>query len=140
MESSADCTASTRPDGETSFTSTGTVVGSACTRPVPEDGSVATVFGHMHTLGKSFRMILDPGTPREKVLLDIPNWQFDWQLSYSLARPVPVTTADTIRIECTWDRARDTGRPQRYIVFAEGTEDEMCFGAYGLVTGPPKGS
>ncbi len=38
---------------------------------------------------------------------------------------------------CSWS-ARGTGAPipsakPKYIVFAEGTEDEMCFGTYGLV-------
>jgi hypothetical protein len=27
----------------------------------------------------------------------------------------------------------DPNRAPKYIVFAEGTEDEMCFGTYGLI-------
>ena len=113
----------------------GHIARSSCTVRVPESGSIVTVFGHMHTLGKSFDMTLDPGGPHEQLLLDIPNWQFDWQMSYSLAKPVRVSAGDRIRIDCVWDRDRAPNRAPRYIVFAEGTEDEMCFGAYGLVTG-----
>jgi hypothetical protein len=36
-------------------------------------------------------------------------------------------------MECSWDRRTDPDREPKYIVFAEGTEDEMCFGTYGLV-------
>ena len=107
---------------------------SSCDWPVRRPGDIVSVLGHMHTLGSSFRMTLDPGTPDEKVLLDIPTWNFDWQLNYQLATPVHVGPGDTVRISCTWDRSRDPARPGRYIVFAEGTEDEMCFATYGLVT------
>jgi hypothetical protein len=87
----------------------------------------------MHTLGRTFRMTLHPGTPQEQVLLDIPDWNFDWQMLYSLQTPVQVAKGDTVRIECSWDRSLDPTRTPKYIVFAEGTEDEMCFSTYSLV-------
>jgi polyisoprenoid-binding protein YceI len=113
------------------------VAHSSCTMNVPENGELITVFGHMHTLGKSIRLILDPGTPQQQVLLDIPNWNFDWQMNYALVTPIHVTTADSVEMQCTWDRSIDPNRPSKYLVFAEGTEDEMCFGTYAII---PDGS
>ncbi len=113
------------------------VAHSSCTMSVPENGELISVFGHMHTLGKAFRLTLDPGTPQQKILLDIPNWNFDWQMNYALATPIHLTTGDTVKMECTWDRSIDPNRPSKYLVFAEGTEDEMCFGTYALI---PDGS
>jgi hypothetical protein len=110
---------------------------SSCTRPVPVSGSLISVFGHMHTLGQSIRLTLDAGTPREKVLLDIPNWNFDWQMNYALAAPLHVNSGDTVRMDCTWDRTLDPNRKSKYIVFAEGTEDEMCFSTYALIPDSP---
>jgi hypothetical protein len=98
---------------------------SECEWEVPEDGRIVSVFGHEHTLGRSFRMTLDPGESSEKVLLDIPTWNFNWQMNYQLAEPIPVTKGQKVKIECSWDRATDPNRATRYIVFAEGTEDEM---------------
>ena len=89
--------------------------------------------GHMHTLGKSFRLTLQPGTPQQKVLLDIPVWNFDWQMNYGLAQPLHVTAGETIEMSCSWDRSLDPNRAPKYIVFAEGTEDEMCFGTYAII-------
>jgi polyisoprenoid-binding protein YceI len=109
------------------------VAHSSCTMPVPESGQLITVFGHMHTLGKSVRLILDPGTPQQQVLLDIPNWNFDWQMNYALATPIHVTPNDRVEMDCTWDRSIDPNRPPKYLVFAEGTEDEMCFGTYAII-------
>ena len=51
------------------------------------------VAGHMHLLGRSIRVELNPGTPRAKILLDIPRWDFHWQGSYVLA----ATRADAAR-------------------------------------------
>ena len=109
------------------------IANSSCDTKVPESGVIVAAMGHMHTLGKSFRLTLSPGTPDEKVLLDIPTWNFDWQMNYELQDPVHVNAGDTIRMQCSWDRSLDPNRPSKYIVFAEGTEDEMCFSTYAII-------
>ncbi len=109
------------------------VASTTCNYQVPESGTIVSVFGHEHTLGKSFRLTLDPDTPNPKILLDIPTWNFDWQMNYGLANPIHVNAGQTIRMSCTWDRALDPNRPPKYIVFAEGTEDEMCFSTYAII-------
>ena len=104
-----------------------------CDYTVPYDGTIVSVLGHMHTLGKSFRLTLDPGTPQQKILLDLPVWNFDWQMNYGLAQPIHVHGGEKIEMSCSWDRSLDPNRPPKYIVFAEGTEDEMCFGTYAMI-------
>lgn len=108
------------------------VATSSCDLPAGADGHIVDVYGHMHTLGSAFRMTLAPGTPREKVLLDIPVWRFEWQLHYQPRRPVDVRADDVIRIECTFDRSRRDDPEPNYITFAEGTDDEMCFGTFTI--------
>jgi hypothetical protein len=61
------------------------------------------------------------------VLLDIPVWNFAWQLSYSPVETLRVERGDVIRVTCTWDRGQRHETEPRWIVFAEGTEDEMCY-------------
>ena len=111
----------------------GNVARSDCNLVIPEDGTIVGVLGHMHTIGNTFRLTLDPDTPDQKILLDIPKWSFDWQMNYELATPIKVKAGQPIRIECSWDRRMDPTRPPKYTVFAEGTEDEMCFGTYALI-------
>jgi polyisoprenoid-binding protein YceI len=106
---------------------------SSCNLVVPEDGTIIGVFGHEHTLGSTFRMTLDAGTAKQKVLLDIPDWDFDWQMNYSLEKPIHVTAGEPLKLDCSWDRSIDPNRAQRYITFAEDTESEMCFGTYALI-------
>ncbi len=114
----------------------GSVAHSSCLATVPQSGVMVGAMGHMHTLGKSIRLTLAPGTSDEKILLDIPTWSFDWQMNYGFETPVRVTAGEKIRMDCTWDRSLDPTRKPKYIVFAEGTEDEMCFGTYSLIPDP----
>jgi polyisoprenoid-binding protein YceI len=109
------------------------VAHTTCDYQVPFDGTIVGVLGHMHTLGKSFRLTLNPGTPQQKILLDLPVWNFDWQMNYGLAQPIHVTGGEKIEMSCSWDRSLDPNRAPKYIVFAEGTEDEMCFGTYAMI-------
>lgn len=108
-----------------------------CDHVVPEDGTIVAVLGHMHTLGETFRLTLDPGEEDEQILLDIPQWSFDWQMNYALADPIQVTKGQPLKLECSWDREADPNRAPKYIVFAEGTEDEMCFATYALIPDDP---
>ena len=113
--------------------SDGTTARTSCTFQVPESGDIVGVLGHMHTLGSTFRLTLDPGTPKQKILLDIPHWSFNWQMNYGLVTPLHVTAGEPVRMDCSWDRRLDPTRAPKYIVFSEGTEDEMCFGTYSLI-------
>ncbi len=65
------------------------VASSSCDTRVPETGDIVAAMGHMHTIGKSFRLTLDPDGPDPEVLLDIPVWNFDWQMNYQLERADP---------------------------------------------------
>lgn len=113
------------------------VASASCDHTVRRDVDVIAVFGHMHEIGDAFRMTLNPGTATERILLDIPAWDFGWQLNYQFTDPVALSNGDVIRVECTWDRARLKVPENRYITWSEGTEDEMCYSA--ITTLPPRG-
>ena len=103
------------------------VAHSSCDHRIGRSGQLLAVLGHMHEIGRSFRMTLNPGTPQEQILLDIPRWDFDWQFNYPLVDPIELHAGDTIRIECSWDRHLVEQDQPHYVTWAEGTEDEMCF-------------
>lgn len=101
---------------------------SSCDHRVVNTGQIIAVLGHMHEIGKTFRMTLNPDTPEEKVLLDIPRWDFDWQFNYALGEEIILDDDDVIRVECSWDRNLfDTTAEPHWVSWAEGTEDEMCY-------------
>lgn len=112
-----------------------------CTRPVTEVSTIHASAGHMHLLGRSISITVNDGQPEEQVVLDIPVWDFDDQGSRPLSPPVKVEPGDTLTVRCTHDQSlRDLlpalkGHPERYVVWGEGTTDEMCLGAV-MVTRP----
>ena len=104
------------------------VASSSCQLPIYEFGEIISVLGHEHEIGATFRMTLNPGASDERILLDIPTWSFDWQYNYEPAEPISVKPGDTVLIECSWDRSlRDPDLEPSYILWADGTNDEMCF-------------
>ena len=113
----------------------------SCTRTVPQRSTVWALAGHMHLLGKSIEIVLNQGRSTQRTLLDIPVWNFDDQGTIGLKRPVTVAKGDTLTVRCTHDQAiRDQvsalrGTTDRYVVWGEGTSDEMCLGAVLLTRG-----
>jgi hypothetical protein len=88
--------------------------------------------GHMHLLGRSIRVELNPGTADARTLLDVPAFDFDDQALHVLPRPVRLEPGDVLRTTCTFDAGLRRQLPQlrdlppRYVVWGEGTADEMC--------------
>ena len=99
----------------------------SCDHRIRTPGEIIGVGGHMHEYGDLFRLTLNPDTPEEVVLLDIEHWDFSWQRGYELVTPIQVDRDDVVRMECTWDRSLRPELPPRWITWAEGTEDEMCY-------------
>jgi hypothetical protein len=111
-----------------------------CTRTVREPTTIRAVAGHMHLLGRSIRIQVDPGTPRARTILDIPVWDFDNQTARPI-KPVTLQPGETVKVTCKhvqWLRDQLPafhGQPDRYVVWGEGTTDEMCLGIL-VVTHP----
>jgi hypothetical protein len=98
----------------------------------PKPVGVYGALGHMHLLGSSFKLeVIRGGT--SQTVLEIPKWDFHWQSSYWLKTPMRLNTGDVVRITCTYDN-RAQNQPEvngrrvapRYVVWGEGTLDEMC--------------
>jgi hypothetical protein len=114
---------------------------STCDRRIFQPTTIRVVAGHMHLLGASIRLELNPGTSRSRVLLDIPRWDFRWQNAYQLVQPIEARPGDVVRVTCRHDvhkRLHGThGIPKapRYVLWGEGTTDEMCLGLLQVTRG-----
>jgi hypothetical protein len=111
-----------------------------CERTIEEPTTVRAAAGHMHLLGREIRLEANPGTPRARTLLDIGTWDFDDQGARPV-EPVRLEPGDRVRVTCRHDQAlRDVlpafeGQRERYVVWGDGTTDEMCLGML-MVTRP----
>ena len=57
---------------------------------IPKVGKLLSVSPHMHFRGKSFVAWSGEQTG-EQTLLKVPNYDFNWQHTYELAKPIPLT-------------------------------------------------
>jgi hypothetical protein len=105
-----------------------------CDQRSPGSAVVRAAAGHMHLLGRSIKVELNPGTAQAKTLLNVPAYNFDDQSIRPLAAPVRVKAGDVLRVTCTHDAGLRKQLPQlrttpaRYVVWGDGTTDEMCLG------------
>ncbi len=106
----------------------------SCDSSFAESGYIVRVQAHMHLLGRTFKMVLNPGTPEAKTVLDVPDYNFHDQRSYNLATPVRVTAGEPVQITCTYDPtlAQEIPilrkAPPHFVTWGDGSTDEMCIG------------
>jgi hypothetical protein len=120
----------------------GTAIGTSCDRAFDRRLTIYGVAGHMHLRGRDITVAVNPGTPREQMLLHIPAWDFHWQDVYFLKTPVSVGPGDVVRVQCSFDNSRRAqpvvGGKQlapRYVLWGEGTTDEMCLAVLSVAAG-----
>jgi hypothetical protein len=106
----------------------------SCGRPVSETMQLRAVAGHMHMLGRSIRIDLQRQDGTSQRLLDVTAWDFDDQRATVLPRTLTVHAGDRLRVTCTHDASLRqklpalAKLPPRYVVWGEGSSDEMCLG------------
>jgi hypothetical protein len=77
---------------------------------------------HQHTTGESARVTLLKASGDEIVLVDVPEYDFNWQLTYAFEAPVRFENGDALKLDCTYDNTAGATD----LNWGEGTGDEMC--------------
>ena len=99
------------------------------TAPLEEDLSFISIMPHMHLLGKRFKAFAI--TPAGDVipLVNIPDWDFNWQMTYVFKKFLKVPKGSVIYAEGQYDNTssnpRNPNRPPVDITYGWGTKDEM---------------
>jgi len=94
---------------------------------------VRQLAGHMHLLGKEIRGVLVPAAAEQSCLLDIPQWDFNWQQAYVMAEFAEINPGDAVDVTCVYDNSAANqpvvdGVVQEPVdvAWGDGTSDEMC--------------
>ena len=113
----------------------------SCVWPA-QPGTIMRVTAHMHLTGTGMKIVLNPGTPGAKTLLNVTNYNFDYQRSYNIT-PVTVSKGDKIQVTCTYNPRLRQELPQlrklpaRYVTWGDGSSDEMCLGLINYTSNSP---
>jgi hypothetical protein len=106
------------------------------------DATLYSVLPHMHMLGKTIKLTMTPPEGKSETLVEIDDWDYNWQETYFLREPMSVKAGTKFEVEATYDNSsanpRNPNEPPRNVHFGQQTTDEMCFvflGGSGLNTG-----
>jgi hypothetical protein len=99
--------------------------------PVPREAAILAFLPHMHLRGKAWRYeAITPGTSA-RVLLDVPRYDFNWQLLYRFAEPVRVPAGSSLKATAWFDNsAANPANPDatKLVRWGPQTFDEMMLG------------
>ena len=103
------------------------------TRPVPVDLPVTSLLAHMHVRGKAFKFELTTPDGKTETLLDLPNYDFNWQLRYDLKQPRVLPRGSTVKLTAVFDNSADNKSnpdPTKLVRWGPQTYDEMMIGYF----------
>ncbi|WP_395735352.1 redoxin domain-containing protein [Prosthecobacter sp.] len=100
-------------------------------RKLPTDINVMAWMAHMHVRGKAFKFEVTLPDGKTETLLDIPKYDFNWQLRYDYATPHFLPRGSTVKITAVYDNS--TGNPAnpdatKTVRWGQQTFDEMMIG------------
>jgi mono/diheme cytochrome c family protein len=99
--------------------------------PVPLDVKVLAFMPHMHVRGSAFRFeAVRPGEAAVP-LLEVPRWDFNWQLRYVLREPLDLPRGSVVSATGWYDNSADNPNnpdPKATVHWGLQTTDEMMLG------------
>lgn len=98
---------------------------------VPLNLNVTAYMAHMHVRGKSFKYELTTPDGKTETLLDIPRYDFNWQLQYDNALPKFIPRGSMMTITAAFDNSSGNPAnpdPSKTVRWGDQTYDEMMIG------------
>jgi hypothetical protein len=101
-----------------------------------EDTYLIAMMPHMHVRGKDFTYTVTYPDGRSEVILHVPQYDFDWQLTYELKKPLLLPKGTRLDCVAHFDnstRNKFNPDPTREVRWGEQTWEEMMIGWYTTV-------
>ena len=102
---------------------------------LPNDATLLSLYPHMHLRGSGFEFSVTPPGAKSVPLLQVKRYDFNWQLTYRLAQPLPLRAGT--RIDCAgyFDNTRSNPRnpdPGAAVRYGYPSTDEMMIGFFDV--------
>lgn len=95
----------------------------------PTPGSIISILPHMHLIGTSYKVWVERKNGDTTWLLNIPKWDFHWQMVYNYRYIQAVFEGEMVRTEATYDNTSDNPNnpndPPQDVGLGDNTTDEM---------------
>ncbi len=106
-----------------------------------KDQYLLTMLPHMHLRGKSFRYEAHYPDGTREILLDVPQYDFNWQLEYSLAEPKFMPKGTKLFGTAVYDNSEKNltnPEPGKSVSWGDQSWDEMMLGFFTTVPSLPE--
>ena len=100
---------------------------------------LTSLMPHMHLRGKDFKYTVVYPDGREEVLLHVPRYDFNWQLSYTLAQPIVLPKGTRIDCVAHFDNSANNKYnpdPTKEVKWGDQTWEEMMIGWFNYTVDP----
>jgi mono/diheme cytochrome c family protein len=100
------------------------------------DTYLKSLYPHMHVRGKDVKYSLVYPDGREELLLSVPKYDFNWQLTYTLAEPKLIPKGSTLVVTAHFDNSkgnRFNPDPTQTVRWGDQTWEEMLIGYYNTI-------
>ncbi len=101
------------------------------TLPVPRDARILGFLPHMHLRGKAWRYTVRTPDGNTETLLDVPRYDFNWQLLYRYSEPRLLPAGSVIQASGWFDNSAANPAnpdPTKTVKWGPQTTDEMMLG------------
>ncbi len=105
-------------------------------RVLAVDTLITSFTPHMHVRGKSMTYIATFPDGTTEILLSVPKYDFNWQISYELAKPRLFPMGTTIEVIAHYDNSpanKFNPDPTKDVRWGDQTFEEMMIGFWGTV-------
>jgi len=99
-----------------------------------QDVELVYMMPHMHVRGKDQTWTLEFPDGRKQVILNVPHYDFNWQLGYDVSIQVPKGTK--LRVDAHYDNSvnnKFNPNPNKTVYYGEMTWEEMMSPFFGVV-------
>jgi len=100
-----------------------------------DDATLVNLLPHMHFRGKDFVYKVTYPSGESETLLSVPHYDFNWQLTYDLAKPKLLPKGTVIECIAHYDNSPNNKfnpDPTKEVHFGEQTWEEMMFGFFDV--------
>jgi hypothetical protein len=101
-----------------------------------QDAKLQMIAPHAHLRGKAFEFEVTYPTGEKQILLNVPKYDFDWQIGYELAKPITLPKGTLIHMTVYYDNSpnnRANPDPTKEVFWGDQTWEEMATGFIDFV-------
>jgi len=95
------------------------------------DATIYTLFPHMHFRGKAMKFTALYPDGSKEVLLNVPNYSFNWQRGYIFETPKKVPARTVVYVDAVFDNSKNNTfnpAPEKTVYWGDFSFDEMLIG------------